>query len=650
MRDGSCLPRTSSGNYPDWTIQTGYSLLLKPIQSLEHLILVIFHTSIVPNHPTWVSALNPLWSDELHDLPKTSSNSRKQIPCIILDGVSERTKLTLAALASAAMPNVPVTGARDCDQISQEDQSRGISCALIQDSTGNLYDVWAADTDSGKQRLDARVKAAKALEDAKEMGAMGFGVERILAYQPGLSQDSPTGMVSVAVMKHRPGRIRPLHLLTVNECNAAGTAIGAIHRVRSDFLEKHHYPTFTTAQIFSQLQGWIRRLRQDGHVPEEITDSWASIIETEGLWSFNTCTVHGGFANGDLLYSDSGLSAVYGWQDMQVNDPARDLAWIFAKLDGSRRNAVIASYGRMMGSRLDDLIMLRANLWLQMEQVGEFIRALDRADNEQIIQFKAQVERLAQELNDHEHHLHKSQGRTQASPDNGADPSTITVGTLLDGQNRSPHPPSVHQAGQPHKEDRTRTPLNPSDQDAGGNTRDSKEREKAQEESSATIAIERVDMVDLARTQTALSHETIRQMTESRSDQDKKEDSQGEGTSRRNPPESPLSRNSQEANPSKKDRQGAVSQSGFEKTSLPENPKSEESKPEKEAGSRSNDHNPHGEQDKEKKDSKGVIPTETETITLPHRPAPEETPTRTTNGFPQENSEDAQGVIPATSE
>lgn len=582
--------------------------------------------------------------------PKTGCNSLKQIPCIILDGVSERTKLTLAALASAAMPNVPMTGARDCDQISQEDQSRGLSCALIQDSTGNLYDVWAADTESGKRKLNARVMAAKALEDAKEMGAMGFGIERILAYQPGLSQDSPTGMVSVAVMKHRPGRIRPLHLLTLNECNAAGTAIGAIHRVRSDFLEKHHYPTFTTAQIFSQLQGWIRRLRKDGHVPEEITDSWASIIETEGLWSFNTCTVHGGFANGDLLYSESGLSAVYGWQDMQVNDPARDLAWIFAKLDGSRRNAVIASYGRMMGSRLDDLIMLRANLWLQMEQVGEFIKALDRADNEQIIQFKAQVERLAQELNDHEHHLRKSPGRTQPSPDDGPDPSTITVGTLLDGQNRSPQSPSDHQVGQPHnedstpkgpgnkphpQEDRVRTLPKPSDQDAGGKTTNAGEEKKVEEESSVTVAIERVDMVDLARTQTASSHETIRQMSESGLNRGKTENSQEEDKSGRTASEGPLSLSGQEADHSEQDKQGAVSQLGSEKTDRVETPQRDQGKPEKEAEPQPNGHTQHGSQsqDKEGEDPNEAILTGTETITLPHHPGPEETPTRTTKGF-----------------
>ena len=413
-------------------------------------------------------------------------------PCIILENVSERTKLTLAALASAAMPEVPMTGAQDCDQLSNLDRAQGVDCAVVQDATGNVYDVWATSSEAGKRRLAARVKAAQALADAKEMAAMGFRVERILAYQPGEKADSPTGTTAVAVMTHCPGRIRPLHLLTLNECTAAGTAIGAIHRVRPDFLKTHGYPAFSTAQIAAQLRGWIKRLRMDGHVPKEITDSWASIVATDGLWSFETCTVHGGFSDGDLLYAGSGLSGVYGWQDMQVNDPARDLAWIFAKLDGSRRNAVIAAYGRMMGARLDDLIMLRANLWLQMEQVGDFITALDHADNERIIQFKAQVERLAQQLGDHEQDQRTRRQQQTPSPSPTDGPSTITVGTLL-GDDNAENPAS---AQGPAAADATAPSREPSFEPS--------------DESSATIAISRAEMADLAQTQTAMDHSEAR--------------------------------------------------------------------------------------------------------------------------------------------
>jgi hypothetical protein len=120
------------------------------------------------------------------------------------------------------------------------------------------------------------------------------------------------------------------------------------------------------------------------------------------------------------------------WQDRQVNDPARDLAWIFGKLDESHRNTVLSAYGRMMGSRLDDLIMLRPNLCLQMEQVGEFIQALNRADNDHIMQFKAQVERLAHQLGviKHTPAPAPAAGSAAALSTKPGLPSTITVGTL----------------------------------------------------------------------------------------------------------------------------------------------------------------------------------------------------------------------------
>lgn len=314
--------------------------------------------------------------------------------------MTERTKLTLVALASAAMPDAYFTGARASDQANITDEADGIDCAVVQNASGRLYDIWATSTEQGKARLSKRVKAAEALEDIRGIRALGFGVEQVLSYQPGVGANSPTGDVAVAIMTHTPGHTQSLKLLTNEECAAVGTAIAAIHRIDPQPLRERFYPAFNTREITVQLSAWINSLKHAGHVPSEITDSWSRIIDTEGLWSFNTCMVHGGFSDGDLLFSNTGLTAIHNWQNMQVNDPARDLAWMFAKLDQNGRDAVIAAYGRMMGSRMDDLIMLRANLWLQMEQVGDFILALEQADNDKIIRFKAQVERLAEQLAD----------------------------------------------------------------------------------------------------------------------------------------------------------------------------------------------------------------------------------------------------------
>ena len=294
----------------------------------------------------------------------------------------------MAALTSAAMPNAAIAGARASEQTNPTDEGYGVDHAVVQDAAGKLYDVFASNTPEGRKRLAGRVRAAQTLSQARELGGLGFAVDSIVAFSNGDLKHSATGDTSVLVATHHVGQARPLELLTLDDCSSVGTALGAIHRLRPDFLQEAGYPTFVTGQIRAQLTAWIKRLRQAGHVPQEITTSWANILETDGLWSFSTCPVHGGLRDGDVLFSGSSITAVTNWQDMQVNDPARDLAWIFAKLDENHRNALLSAYGRMLGNRLDDLIMLRANLWLQMEQVGDFISALNKADNAKIMQFK----------------------------------------------------------------------------------------------------------------------------------------------------------------------------------------------------------------------------------------------------------------------
>ncbi|RFT39725.1 hypothetical protein CG398_03995, partial [Bifidobacteriaceae bacterium NR003] len=304
-----------------------------------------------------------------------------------------------------------------------------------------------------------RARAAWTLEHSKDLAALGFAYDTMLTFIPGKREGEENNTATanaannadsanlkqtmqmssiisdennddtVLICEHLEGSARDLRLLTTDDCANVGTAIGAIHRLRPSFVTRGKYPAFTTGQIRAQLTGWIKRLRQAGHIPTEITDSWSRVLETEGLWSFETCPVHGGFVDGDILFSGSTITAVTNWQGMQINDPARDLAWIFAKLNEQRRNAVLSAYGRMMGSRLDSLIMLRANLWLQMEQVGDFIQALQRADTTSIMRFKAQVERLAHELS------RISNAQAAKTHSAGSPASTITVGTLLENDN-----------------------------------------------------------------------------------------------------------------------------------------------------------------------------------------------------------------------
>lgn len=358
------------------------------------------------------------------------------------------------------MPEVQFAGTRQSEQANATDAAAGISHAVIQDVSGRLYDIFVSSNAKGQKRLHDRARAAWVLQKTKGLAALGFAHEEMLKFVPGSlsnkanqtnhanqanQQDSTNSQnqnelhfdsigeadfnnPTVLICNHLNGNARELSLLTTDDCVNAGTAIGAIHRLSPSFLTKSDYPSFTTGQIRTQLTSWIKRLRQAGHIPTEITDNWSRVLETDGLWSFDTCPVHGGFKDGDFLFSGSTITAITNWQSMQINDPARDLAWIFAKLNEQHRNALLSAYGRMLGSRLDSMIMLRANLWLQMEQVGDFIQALQRADTTGIMRFKAQVERLAHELT----RINNSRAASANQNNNSANPaSSLTVGDIV---------------------------------------------------------------------------------------------------------------------------------------------------------------------------------------------------------------------------
>jgi hypothetical protein len=301
----------------------------------------------------------------------------------------------LAALASAALPGLSVSGVHGGGRTNPSDDQAGIDHAIVQDNTGRHYDVFASSTQKGRSRLVKRAEAARTLQRSRQLSGLGFDIDRVIGFSEA-GKTSSTGEYCVLVTAAVEGEARPLNMLTLDDCASVGTALAAIHRQQPELPDKNR--SYSTGQIRTQLTSWIQRLRRAGHVPAAITSSWSNIIETDGLWSFSTCFVHGGLADGDLLFSDSTICAITNWQNMQINDPARDLAWIFSKLDETHRDALMGAYGRMMGARLDSLILLRANLWLQMEQVGDFIEALRHADTPKIMSFKAQVEHLAHQL------------------------------------------------------------------------------------------------------------------------------------------------------------------------------------------------------------------------------------------------------------
>ena len=69
--------------------------------------------------------------------------------------MTERSKFMMAALTSATMPNAAIAGTRASEQTNSTDKGYGVDHAVVQDTAGKLYDVFASNTPEGASVLPA---------------------------------------------------------------------------------------------------------------------------------------------------------------------------------------------------------------------------------------------------------------------------------------------------------------------------------------------------------------------------------------------------------------------------------------------------------------------------------------------------------------
>ena len=67
-------------------------------------------------------------------------------------------------------------------------------------------------------------------------------------------------------------------------------------------------------------------------------------MEDVSLWRFNPCVVHGDLHEDNLLVDGDRVTAVTGWTDLRIGDPADDMAWLVASNEQAFVDAVLEHY------------------------------------------------------------------------------------------------------------------------------------------------------------------------------------------------------------------------------------------------------------------------------------------------------------------
>lgn len=279
-----------------------------------------------------------------------------------------RSHLTLAALATNAVPELDVAHARNH--------------SLAGDG---LFDSALLVTRDEKE-LIIRVPTSQAAEteqsaDLVALRALTTGNRSRLPFDvPVFVGQAPFEGTRAVVYERLPGASYDADALTGHEgvSGSIGRAIAAIHGLPSAFIGDAGLVQQSAQECRTATIDLIDRAANTGKLPAALLRRWELATDDDALWQFAPTVIHGSLTAESFLISDDAVCAVLGWSGLSVGDPARDLNWLLAARGDAAETAVATYSAARQGN--DPLITQRAMLYAELELARWLLHGVDSRD------------------------------------------------------------------------------------------------------------------------------------------------------------------------------------------------------------------------------------------------------------------------------
>lgn len=260
---------------------------------------------------------------------------------------------TLAALSTSAVPGLVVFGARE-----HESDDSFVSAIVVTEDAELLVRV--PRTQQAEVQQSAELLGLAALTDGPR-SRLPFTVPTAL----GMTRAGDTRAV---VTTHLDGARFEADALTDDAIllQPLAEAIAAIHELPITVAQHGGLPVRSAQDLRVLASRLVDRADATRLLPETVRRRWTHVLETADLWDFTPTVVHGSLDAEHIRVEEATVSAILGWSECSVGDPAADLAWLLAGgpevLDG-----VIARYARARNSESLSHLRARAALYHELE-------------------------------------------------------------------------------------------------------------------------------------------------------------------------------------------------------------------------------------------------------------------------------------------
>ncbi|TXK19624.1 phosphotransferase [Homoserinibacter sp. GY 40078] len=265
-----------------------------------------------------------------------------------------RSPLTLAALASSAVPELDLVGVSRHGSAGRGDYD----AAILTGRDGRTWVIRVPRSERAEQEQSADLVALRALSQGVR-ARLPFAVTQFAGQAP---VDGTRAIVSEFV----PGAAVTLGAIDVELADSIGQAIAAIHALPTSLVTDAGLPTHSASEAHRGAISLVGRALETGLVPAALARRWQQACDDAGLWQYTPTVINGGLAASSFLASAGAVTGILGWQGLAVGDPARDLSWVLGARSEAIADSAFAAYTRARGG-VDRRLRQRALLLSELD-------------------------------------------------------------------------------------------------------------------------------------------------------------------------------------------------------------------------------------------------------------------------------------------
>ena len=276
--------------------------------------------------------------------------------------------LTLAALATSAVPGLTVFGVRELEPNTDYAE------AVIVSEDAELL-VRVPRTQAGETAQRAELLGLAALTEGPR-SELPFLVPEPL----GITR---AGQTRAVVTSYLPGASFDVADLREDSLllESLAASIAAIHSLPASVAQAGGLPVRTADDARLAATRIIDRAEKTRLVPETVARRWLSVVEASELWDFAPVVVHGTLTDEQVLVIDDRVSGVLGWSGFAVDDPALDFTWLLGA--GSEvLTGVLERYADLHNPGVLDKLRSRVALYHELEVAKWLLHGVDTHDQE----------------------------------------------------------------------------------------------------------------------------------------------------------------------------------------------------------------------------------------------------------------------------